>query len=100
MAWTRPKDVNYYGRLAMVSKIRRYVDSKMDFGVPLIFNPPIPYSYNGGRKLIINIERYQYMSVFKREFKTIRCELDDGRYVRLADLRMKHLVEIYKQLPK
>lgn len=98
--WQQPKDVNYYGRLAMVNKVKRYVDSHLEFGVPLMFNPPIPYTYNGGRVLIMNIERHQYMSVFKREFKTIRCLLDDGRYIRLIDLRMKHLVEIYKQLPK
>lgn len=98
--WQQPKDVNYYGRLALINKIKKYVDSHLPFSVPMPLAPPIPYSYNGGKKLIVNIERYQYMSCFKREFKTIRCQLDDGTYVRLVDLRMKHLLKIFELLPK
>jgi hypothetical protein len=98
--WQQPKDVNYYGRLALVNKIKKYVEARFDFGVPFIFPEPIAYSYNGGAKKMLNIERYRYMSVFKREFKTIRCLLDDGTYVRLVDLRLKHLIKIFDALQK
>lgn len=100
MAWQTVKDNKYYDRLAMISKVRRYVESKMEFGVPLTFNPPILYTHHGGKKLIMNIERHKYMSEFKREFKMIRCLIDDGTYVSLKKLRMQHAVDIYKQLPK
>lgn len=98
--WQRPKDVNYYARLALLNKVKRIVDATMEYGQPKAFNPPIPFSYNGGRKSILSIERHQYMSCFKREFKTIRCQLDDGTYVRLVDMRMKHLLEIFQDLSK
>jgi hypothetical protein len=100
MAWKQPP-VKYYDRLAMASKVKNRIEAHMEFGVPLVFDPPIPYTYRGGRKLLMNIERHQYISPqFKREFKTIRCLLDDGTYVRLTDLLMKHLVVIYPRLPK
>ncbi len=98
--WTQPKDVNYYGRLSLINKIKKYVDKNLTYGVPLPLNPPIPFTYNGGKKSIINIERYQYISCFKKEFKTIRVQLDDGTYVRLIDLRMKHLLKIFEILHK
>jgi len=38
------------------------------------------------------------MSRFKRMFKTIRLHLDNNEYVRLQDLRTKHLTKLYKQI--
>jgi hypothetical protein len=61
-----------------------------------VFTPPVPYSYSGGKKFIVNIEWHKYMSQFKREFTTIRVQLDDGTFVPLAKLRTKHLTKIFQ----
>jgi hypothetical protein len=99
MSWPQ-KDANYYNRLALISRMKRFVESRFEFEAPFVFPKPIPYSYAGGRKLMISIERHKYVSCFKREFKTIRILLDDGTYVRLVKLRMKHLTKIYQILPR
>lgn len=98
--WTMPKDINYYDRLALVNRVKKHVIKTMDWETPFTFDPQIPFSYVGGAKYILNIERHKYISVFKREFTTIWCRLSDDTYVRLIDLRTKHLIEIYKQLKK
>jgi hypothetical protein len=98
MTWHKPKDVNYYNRLALINKVKKVVENKMNFSDPVAFEPPIPYSYNGGKVNILSIERHKYMSNFKREFTNIRVLLEDGTYVKLQALRSKHLIEIYRIL--
>lgn len=97
MTWHQhKKDANYYNRLALASKVKKLVETFIQFNTPLPID--VPYTYNGGKKTIISIERYKYMSQFKREFTVIRVAIDDGTYVKLDKLRTKHLTAIYQQL--
>jgi hypothetical protein len=96
--WYRPKDVNYYDRLAILSKVRKIIKARLEMFQSIPFNPPIPYSYNGGKRTLELIERYEYYSCFKRTFSVIRCKVSDGTYVKLEKLRMKHLLKIYQVL--
>ena len=98
--WYRPKDQNYYNRLAFVSKIKKMVESKLDFFQIIPINPTIPYSYHNGKTSIDSIERYKYESQFKRTFTIIRLKLSDGSYVKLQELRTKHLMPLYQFLSK
>lgn len=97
--WHTPKDVNYYNRLALINKVRKIVLKNMDFENPIQFPIPIPYSYDGGKIALLSIERHKYISEdFKREFTNIRVLTDKEKYIRLQELRPKHLIEIYKVL--
>ena len=98
--WYRPKDQNYYNRLAFVNKVKKLVESKLDFFQIINITPTIPYSYNNGKISIESIQRYKYDSQFKRTFTTIRLMLSDGTYVKLQDLRTKHLIPLYQFLCK
>lgn len=95
---TRKKDVNYYNRLALINKVKKLVESNMELFQPLEINPPIPYSYNHGKISLISIERYQYESNFKRLFTIIRLQMDNEDYIKLQDLRAKHLTKLYQYL--
>lgn len=94
--WYNKKNTNYYNRLALVNKVKKCVESLLPVNTPLPLL--VPYSYTGGRKNIVSIERYQYFSQFKRVFTTIRVKLTCGTFVPLAKLRTKHLTLIYQQL--
>jgi hypothetical protein len=92
--------VNYYNRLALANKVKQLVEAQFKHNTPRAFDPPIAYSYSGGKIFITHIERYKYMSQFKRWFTTIRVMLDDGTFVPLAKLRTKHLTKIFQYLTK
>lgn len=94
----RKKDVNYYNRLALINKVKKLVESRLELFQPLPINPPIPYSYNKGKISLDSIERYQYESNFKRLFTIIRLHIDNDTYVKLQDLRAKHLTKLYQYL--
>jgi hypothetical protein len=96
--WHRPKDVNYYNRLALVNKVKKLVEARLAMFQSIPFEPAIPYSYGGGKKTLDSIERFQYESCFKRIFSVIRCKLSDGSYVKIQELRTKHLTKIYQVL--
>lgn len=97
MTWHQhKKDTNYYNRIALVNKVKKYVESLLPVNSPLPLT--VPYSYTGGRKNIVEIERHQYMSQFKRVFTTIRVKLTCGTHIPLAKLRTKHLTAIFQQL--
>lgn len=92
--WYTKKDTNYHVRTALIRKIKDRIDSTFEVNSPVLFSPPIAFSYSGGKISMISIERYRYMSQFKREFTTIRILLDNGEYIPLAKLRTKHLLKI------
>lgn len=95
MAWcTYTKDINYYLRLNLIRKIKKHVEDNFQINSPEIFTPPITFTYQGGKVNILSIERYKYMSRFKREFTVIRVKLDNNQYVPLTKLRLKHLLKI------
>lgn len=99
MTWHQhKKDVNYYNRLALINKVRKAVIESFTLNVPVPFAQPIAFTYSGGKRFITQIERYQYMSNFKRLFSNIRVILNDGSTVPLTKLRTKHLTKIYQQL--
>ena len=100
MAWPQPKDTNYYTRLNLISKIKKYVETHLEYDVPYVFEKPIVYEYHGGCRKMINIAKYKYMSFYKTEFTTITCLLDDQTFVRLIHLKNRHLLKIYQALPK
>jgi hypothetical protein len=99
--WPEKKDVNYHLRLALISKIKRHMEANFDWEQYFTFDPVIVYTYEKGAKYLLDIGRHKYIHPrYKREFKTIKCKLDTGKYVRLITLRNKHLLEIYNQLKK
>jgi hypothetical protein len=101
MVWYQhKKDVNYYMRLKLVGVIKAHVDETFQFNSPVNFDPPLPYTYSGGKVSMISIERFKYMSQFKREFTVIRILLDNGEHIPLAKLRLKHLLKISKLFSK
>lgn len=81
-------------RLKLVGAIKAHVDEEFEFNSPVAFVKPLPYTYSGGKITMISMERYKYMSQFKREFTVIRILLDNGTYVPLTKLRLKHLLKI------
>jgi hypothetical protein len=101
MTWHQhKKDVNYYMRLKLVGVIKTHVDNNFEFNSPVNFDPPLPYTYTGGKIGIVSMERHKYMSQFKREFTTIRVLLDNGEHVPLDKLRLKHLIKISQLFSK
>ena len=100
-AWYSKKDTNYYVRLSLINKVAKIIKKTFDYNKPMEFNPPIIFTYKGGKQTIINIEWHKYMSdQFKREFTHIRVQLDNSTYVLLTDLRTSHLMDILKILSK
>jgi hypothetical protein len=81
-------------RLKLIGAIKSHVDNTFDINSPVAFVKPLPYTYSGGKVTMISMERYRYMSQFKREFTVIRVLLDNGEYIPLAKLRLKHLLKI------
>jgi hypothetical protein len=94
--WYTKKDTNYYIRLSQINAIKKYVDANLNVNEPLEFVKPLPYTYSGGKITMVSMERYKYMSQFKREFTVIRVLLDNGEHIPLAKLRLKHLLQISK----
>lgn len=98
--WQHKKDANYYVRLGLINKVKIYAVVNLSDNKAMLLIPPVPYSYNQGKLMIVAIEKHKYMSNFKREFTNIRVILDDGTTVPLAKLRTKHLTKIYQLLLK
>lgn len=94
------KDKNYYIRLKLIHHINKFVRDTYIANEPVPFNPPVVFTYVGGKQVLINMELSKYMSRFKREFSVVRCQLDNGSYVNLDTLRNKHLLEIQKRIQK
>jgi len=94
--WYTKKDTNYHVRMALVRKIKVKIDDTFEVNSPVLITPPIAFTYSGGKISMVSIERYRYMSQFKREFTTIRILLDNGEYIPLIKLRTKHLLKLSK----
>jgi len=102
MVWHQwKKDTNYYMRLTLIHRIDKHVRKTFTPNVPVVFNPPVIFTYQGGKRTLINLEYHVYWNEhFKRQFSLVRCQLDDGTYIPLAKLRNKHLLAIQKFISK
>jgi hypothetical protein len=95
MVWHQHKrDINYKMRKNLTRKITQYAHKHFEINSPIPLKPQITFTHAGGKKNIVAIERYRYMSRFKREFTVIRVHLSDNSTLYLNKLRLVHLIPL------
>ena len=97
--WINNKDTNYYTRLRLINKVKKYVRKYYEYNEPVNLVKPVVFTYAGGRVLITAVEFYKYYHKHFQQTKTyIRVHLDNGEFVHLDKLRSKHLLGLVKQV--